>query len=293
MNVIVSCVERTGGSWLGLILSEIHKRMFGKEIKWNYEISRLMAISKDHTFPEGWSSVYYVPLDQLLKRGYDKIILLERDLEDIKRAMLIYHKQMTDFDNPVHKPFFDKIEKYWNLAYGNPIEDPRIFRVNLKYINQYAVACFSEILDFLEFPYKIKSHTTLNWCVNYDKEAPMCEEQECGKCLTFTPKTDRPVLFPINLPERNWMLYSCLLPKNWGLDARLYKIEKLYGYEPKRHEEPDPTPKEYSQIIMNPYYVNPYKLTDVEREYQKNGSFRLFYDNPIPDTLEELGLIEF
>ena len=106
MNVIILSRETGGGSMVGAIISQMHYAFTREKIFWNYEISRLMAIDPDYNFPKGFCLVYYVnPLD-LLKRVYDKIIILKRDIESIKQD--ICDRNGIDINSKKYPKFFEK-----------------------------------------------------------------------------------------------------------------------------------------------------------------------------------------
>ncbi len=301
-SVIVLSVERSGGSWMCAIISEIHKRFYGKPIYWDFEISRLMAIHEKYNLPITYSTVYYVKPSWLLKRGYDKIIILQKPLDLIIEAMVRYRipKFSVEEAKRVYPDYIKKIEFYYNFVYGDKIEDPRILRVQLSDLNNYTVEEYGRVLDFLEYPYRIKAHTTLQWCENYDKEHPMCEAQECGKCMTFQPKKERPILLPIRV-KRDWDLQATIINKGHPFGPRILDMIRDSGVQegempitnPDLVNDPQATQHGYKKSkiqYVNYEKPNPYKMTPEEWDVQNHQVYRIL---PIPmgDILEEMGYI--
>ncbi len=263
-NVIIVSMERCGSSWLGAIISEVYEAITGKLVKWNHEISRVQSIDSKYDLPQGWNSVYNVsPLD-LLKRGYDKVIVLERNLETLKRvfwmSQRLVHKDMPYEDGLIkYSHFFDTIEKYWNIVYSNKIEDPRVLWVNLDDLNSYTFNTFNEIFDFLEFP------------------------------------KNRPILVPVNPPERNWQCFSDILAKGHKPSDTLKLIELKYtsniteaqiqtqAIMNKTYDEN--TPKLSDILYKYANKPNPYKIVEEEIGAQGSRSFRIGIDAMV-DVLE-------
>lgn len=153
MNLIVLSMEAGGASWLGAIISQMHYNFTRKKIFWNFEISRLIATDNRYYLPEGFSCVFYVNPLNLLKRAYDKVIILQRERETMINEIC----ERNDLDNTPEEmaeypDFFDKINFYYDLIYNTPITDKRVMRIQLEEINNYPVAIFSDLFDFLEYP---------------------------------------------------------------------------------------------------------------------------------------------
>ena len=144
-------MEAGASSLIGPIISQVHYNYTREKVFWNYEISRIMAIDPEYNLPKGFSSVYYVDPRALLKRDYDKIIILQRD----KKALLddICDRYKLKF-NPEHVEFYEKLDFYYDLIYNQEIEDPRLFRVRLEDLTNYPVATYSDLFDFLGYPKK-------------------------------------------------------------------------------------------------------------------------------------------
>lgn len=201
MNVIISSSERCGCSWLGFLLSLVHESIFAQTIPWNYEISPIAATKKKFPLPLGWSSVYYASTILLLERGFDKIIILQRDYTELLRAHAItYDPTLYDIRHKItpkfmekHAPsFYNSYKKSYELVYGDKIDDPRVMRVFLEDLNNSFVETFDKILNFLNFP-------------------------ERGK----------PICYPIKI-DRNWESRSTELPSDANIGVRFETINKIY-----------------------------------------------------------------
>lgn len=149
-NLIILSMEACGCSEIGALISQVHYNYTRKKVFWNYEISRLHATDLRYNFPKGFSSVYYVnPLD-LLKREYDKIIILQREKHDIIDDLCNRNKIEQDHDK--YEEFFENIDHYYDLIYNTPITDKRVTRLHLDEFNNYPVAVLSDLFDFLGYP---------------------------------------------------------------------------------------------------------------------------------------------
>ena len=79
MNVIFCSLQRCGISWIIRILSQFHEEMFGEPIpytKENAEISKVIATRERFPLPQRWNCVYEADPKQLVKRGYDRIVIV-------------------------------------------------------------------------------------------------------------------------------------------------------------------------------------------------------------------------
>ena len=196
LNIIVSSTERCGVSWFCLLLSLFHERMFGEMKKWNLRISRFIAGNEDYPIMKGWSTTQWTPIENIIKKPYDKIILLQRKLEPLKESLFIYYYFNKNYeeekDKIEYKEWFKKIENYYEKIYAEH-DSKKILRVYLEDLNNHTILSFNRILDFLNFP------------------------------------KERPIIFPINPPERNWQTFSSVLYKGQKLNNRLQKIYKNYS----------------------------------------------------------------
>jgi len=178
-NCIILTMERCGCSSLGGLISAFYQRMFEKPLYFNYEISRMIAINSKYILPKGYCSVYYVKLEWLLKRGYEKIIVLKQDLDKIIPLMVKYYFKDKPFDQVIkeHPEWIEKIRFYYDLVFNHGInEDKRVHEVDWFDLTNYTVAMVSNLLDFLEFPIK-----------------------------------NRPILFPLPVQDRDFDKYSTIL----------------------------------------------------------------------------------
>lgn len=253
MNVILLSIERHGCSWVGAIISEVYKRIFNEPLYWNYEISRIIAIDKKYNLPKGYSTVYYINPKWLLERKYDKIIILQRDLNSLKEKMVHYHFPDKNSKEIFKKypEFEQKIEFYYDIVFDESVKtDPRVHWIYLDDLNNYTVATFSLLFDFLEYP-----------------------------------KDKRPVLIPINPKERDWNVSGTVLRLGHGTDKYNAKMLEKTG----KKMSSNLIDCDYSQFVNIPR-PNPYKLSPEEYEVQKGTSYRI-RPKLEPDVLEYLGLI--
>jgi len=171
-NCIILSMERCGCSTVGGLISAFYQNMFEKPLYFNYEISRMIAINPKYTLPKGYCSVYYVKLEWLLERGYEKIIVLKQGLDKIISLMIKYYIK----DKPHNPEWIDQIKFYYDLVFNHGIKDERVHEVDWFDLTNYTVATISELLDFLEFPVK-----------------------------------NRPILFPLPVQDRDFDKYSTIL----------------------------------------------------------------------------------
>ncbi len=209
MNVIFLSMGRCGVSWVGETISQIHERLFGKPLDIKYENDRAKI---SNNLVEGWHSVYNIDPKILLDLGYDRIFIIKRELETMKKVHAHYHGYMElygNLENMKHdRPgFFEKIELYHKLLYGQNLNDPRVLIVNLEDLNNYTYASFNEIIKFLEFKLSFIQKIKLFLRVLRDKI--------------------RPFVIATNPTERNWNIYSASLPKGQELCKRLKYLNKI------------------------------------------------------------------
>ena len=188
MNVIFVSMGRCGISWIIRVISQIHSIMFGFPIDFHVEISHVIATRDRFPVPEGWSCVYDVDPQILVNRGYDKVIIVQREYETMRKVHTIYediHER--------NQTLLRKFDKIYEKVYGKQIDHPNCMKVNLEDLNAYTVAIFEELLEFLNFP-----------------------------------ETGRPVIVPVKPSERKWEVYSSILKKGRKVNKRLQEIDKLY-----------------------------------------------------------------
>jgi hypothetical protein len=221
-------MEACGCSDVGAIISAVHKVFTTENLYWNYEISRLHAIDPKYKFPKGASSVYYVnPLD-LIKRGYDKIIILRREKEDIIEDLCTRNNIMKD-EYDKYPEFFDKIDFYYDLIYEQEgiTDSKQVFKIHLQDLNNYCVAAYSELLDFLEYP-----------------------------------KGGRPVLIPVPTPLRDWKKFSSVL-KLGHEDERVHKTQYTQYVNEEKPNAYKLSPEEYYYQKGMVYRIKPEPMVDV------------------------------
>ena len=160
MNVILLSTQRCGMSWVGKIISQIHKCFYGKELKIVYEHNRSLV---SLNLIKGWTGVYEIDPKVLLNLGYDKILIIKRDLESMKEAHALYHGYMELYDSyenmKKERPaFFERIELVYKLLYEQEEikNNPKVLIVSLEDLNNYTYSTFNEITEFLEFKLSFK-----------------------------------------------------------------------------------------------------------------------------------------
>jgi len=251
LNILVSSTERCGVSWFCLLISLLYEKMYGKVVKWNYRISRLLAGSKDYPIMDGWSTCQWVPLKKIEQKNYDKIILLQRSFESLCKSMFIYYFWTKDYEKEAYKAeydeWFESIDSYYNQIYPKT-ESPKTFRVFLEHVNSYTVLTLNLIMDFLEFK-----------------------------------KENRPLIVPVNPPERVWEVFSCVLPTGEKIARRLEHIYKKYdNIELEYSRQKNETMINSASIVNTINFLTP-------EEINTHGK-RIFTLNPnletkIPDLL--------
>ena len=124
---------------MGGIISEVHKQMYGEIRHWNWGISRLMATTTKYYFPKGFTEVLNINPLNLLKRPYDKIIIIKREKEGYMKAMQIYRCPELSYEETweKHPDFMKECEFYYDLCYNHDFEDPRFYLVDLGDLNNY------------------------------------------------------------------------------------------------------------------------------------------------------------
>lgn len=202
-NVIITSMELGGVGWFTSILSEIHNKMFGSPIRWNYEISRFEATRERRPLPKGWCTVWNARPSELVNRGYDKVLGLQKSLEDAIYSHTLYHRieivekyndlrDAIDWIMSYYPGFFGTIKRKW-LRMEVPCKHEKYKRFHLDALNRYTVKTFEEVLDFLEFP-----------------------------------KEGRPMLLPVKA-YRDWESYSNVSrTKDYKLEAKVKQINSLY-----------------------------------------------------------------
>jgi len=241
LNIIVSATERCGVSWFCSIISLFYKQMYGGEIdKWNFIASRLMAGHINYPILKGWNTVQWVPIEKIIRKPYDKIILLQRSLESLKESLFIYYFAEKEYeeekDKEKYKHWFKKIERYYEKVYAEN-DHPNVLRVHLEDLNNYTVATFNEILDFLGFL-----------------------------------KEGRPIIIPINPHDRVWQTFSSILDKGQIVNQRLQNIHKKYNNKELQFRKQDIYSTSITGSTIKTTINN---FTKKERQIQNGKKFTL------------------
>ena len=210
-NVIITSMELGGVGWFTSILSEIHNKMFGSPIRWNYEVPRFEATRERRPLPKGWGTVWNARPQDLVKRDYDRVLGLQKSLEDAVYSHTLYHRtDVVEKFNDLRKAI-DWIMLYYPGFYGTvkrkwfrleiPFTHEKYERFHMDALNQYTVKTFDSVLDFLGFP-----------------------------------KEGRPMLLPVK-PHRDWESYSNVSrSKDWALAKGIKRIHELYMNDLKLNE---------------------------------------------------------
>ena len=97
-NVILTSVRLSAIGWFTGIVSEIHRAIYKEPIHWRYEISTFEATRERRPLPKGWCTVWDANPLQLVERGYDKVLVLYRDVMNLVNAHCWYNKSMSIAD---------------------------------------------------------------------------------------------------------------------------------------------------------------------------------------------------
>lgn len=191
LNVMIVAMERCGISWVVRILNLIHRAMFGKDIVFHPEVSPVKATRKRFPILKDWNLVYEVnPLD-VLKKDYDRVLIIKRDKETLMKVHEIYLP--IDTSEEYRETVRRKDSEMYDKVYGNIINDPRCRTFSMEELNNYTVDTFRELMDFLNFP-----------------------------------EEGRPQIIPTAPPERNWELFSSIMDRNQPLGKRLSAMSESF-----------------------------------------------------------------
>lgn len=138
---------------------------------------------------EGWNDVIYADPEILLDRGYDKVILVTRERTDLKKSLLLYHRQVDSIEKLIklldsEPKFLQNIDQKYDQI-NKEIDDPRFLKITLEDWNNFTFQTFNELLDFLEFPetnrpflIPVKSNRDFEGysCSHLPKEHLMCNQ---------------------------------------------------------------------------------------------------------------------
>lgn len=177
LNVVLTTPELGGVGWFTSIISKAwnHQHPGPYKLRWRYESSRFEATRKRRPLPEGWIHCWNADPKILLERGFDKVIALQRSLEDSYLGLSLYMHFFDKLDEIIkeHPRFFEVIKRKWEaMEEYHDFQHERFHYVNFEELNKHTVKTFNEVFDFLEFP-----------------------------------KEGRPLLLPVKV-WRNWECYS-------------------------------------------------------------------------------------
>lgn len=208
-NIILLSMARCGMSWVGEILSQIHERLYGDKLTINYELDRRLV---SNNLLKGWTGVYEIDPKILLDLGYDKVIIIKRKLETLIEAHAKYHGYLENYGSlenmkKERSAFFDRIKLAYKMLYEQELDDPRILIVNLEQLNNYTYSAFEKIIDFLEFKLSFIQKVKL--------------------FLRILRNKVKPFIIPTNPKNRNWDIFSAMLPIDHELCNRLKYMQKI------------------------------------------------------------------
>jgi len=86
----------------------------------------------------------------LLNREYSKIIVLKLNYNEWIESMLSRYGGKDD------QEYLDRLKFYYDLVYDYKSIDPRIQEFNWYDLNNYTVATYSDLFDFLEFKFEFR-----------------------------------------------------------------------------------------------------------------------------------------
>lgn len=228
-NCIILTMERCGCSTVGGLISAFYQRMFNHPLYFNYEISRMIAINPKYVLPQGYCSVYYVKLEWLLNKGYEKIVVLKQSLDKILPLMIKYYFKDLTLEQVIEKnpEWIEKIKFYYDLVFNHGIKDERVHEVDWFDLTNYTVATVSNLLDFLEFPVK-----------------------------------NRPILFPLPVQDRDFDKYSTIL--GIGHEEGIPSENKYSQFVHEEQVNPYKiAPEEYWKQEARVYRIKPEQMPDI------------------------------
>lgn len=252
LNILISHVERCGVSWFVRLISLVYEKMFGQLKKWNIRTSRLMASHPKYPMQKGWNTVRYTPIDDIIKKPFDKIILLQRKIEALRESIFIYRFTDKDYetekDKPEYEEWFNKLQTYYEQTYA-PVNEPNVLRVYLEDLNNYTTSTLNEVLDFLNFP-----------------------------------KEGRPMIIPVNPPERTWQAFSATLNRGQRITKRLIGIYNKYN----NTELEFIAQNNNSMVTSSNIIGHDNKLLPIEQKIQNKWQISMNPNVRVPDALEVL-----
>jgi len=128
--------------------------------------------------PLGWIDVIGADPQVLLDRGFDKVIHVSRNFNDLCVVLAQYHRRARTpaeiIDLVLNEPkFFSNIKKKWEKQQSE-INDPRFLRITLEDWNNFTFQIFNRLLDFLEFPEENRPFLIPVKSINRDFEGYSC-----------------------------------------------------------------------------------------------------------------------
>lgn len=147
----------------------------------SYETHKFIATRFRIPIPKGWNGVINADPEILLQRGYDKVVLVQRDFVEWALAMAQTHRQCDTMADCVklgiiEPRFFVKCKKKYDLL-DKEILDPRFFKMTLSDWNNFTFQTYNKLLDFLEFP---KENRVLVVPVKFSNERRNFEGYSCS-----------------------------------------------------------------------------------------------------------------
>lgn len=157
LNVILTTPELGGVGFFTSIISEAwnyqHRGPF--KLRWRYESSKFEATKFRRPLPEGWLHTWNADPQILLDRGFDKVIVLQKTLEDSYLGMSLYfyaNKIMGKIPS-MHPKFYETIKRKWEaMEKYRDFKHGRFLYVHFDDLNNHTVATFKKVFDFLGFP---------------------------------------------------------------------------------------------------------------------------------------------
>jgi hypothetical protein len=310
MKILLISMERSGSSWVGAHMSIEHMKIYGKMPLWNHECDRRYAVfkkvkTKDGIVtietPKGWTSVYEVNPKEALEKDFDKVILLQKDLEALKEDICKYnHPKAWALEqelkkNPKLLDEEESLKKYCE-TYRKDRDG------NIEYIDK------KKGLEELDFFVRLRRAIERDWHNMFSQEIEDPKlykfaledlnnftEWEWDKLLDFLefPERSRCHSFAVN---RNWQVFSDVLPTGIAICPRLRQLQEIHPnvlakeiinedlfFFKMRDKGKFTDSKTYPFVNkVNPYIRMPYEKIPLEPR-----SFRITADGDIKDVLKE------
>ena len=202
LNVCVVSLMRCGVSAVGVVLSDVHEGIYGTTINWHYAEEPARVLS---AYPKGWHAVYNV--NPYLIEFYDKILVIQRDKEVLRKAQLEYGQaQAATIRRPLHpseiERFHHTFEFLYSQVYDHTFEEDRFFLLRLEHFNRYTERTLEALCEWLEFDIR-----------TYKKHV---------------------VIIPVKLVDgvdRDWEVNSCKISASHGIGLTLKQIEVMHNVD--------------------------------------------------------------